>query len=205
MYCKWSHHCIASIYRNYDCDMCVFVFARFCFYYICYVFLLCMFLLHLCFCTLCFAALPPLVLVLTVSCVLCELWVVCRCICWILFLLFFLYICVFLYFAPYTVFCGAPSFGNCIDRQGSCDMCLCICMILFLYICNVFYHVCVCVFLCLRFCTLYFAALPPLVIVLTGKAAPVGLVICVILTKFSPNQGKRPDNWMTGNSRSSLN
>ena len=55
-----------------------------------------------------------------------------------------------------------------------------------------FWYICVLLHLC--FCTLCFAALPPLVIVLTGKAAPVGLVICVILTKFSPNQGKRPDN-----------
>ena len=60
---------------------------------------------------------------------------------------------------------------------------------------NIFVFVFVFVlFLCLCFCTLCFVALPPLVIVLTGKAAPVGLVICVILTKFSPNQGKRPDN-----------
>ena len=61
-----------------------------------------------------------------------------------------IYFCINLYFGAsvflYIVFCGAPSFGNCIDRQGSCDMCLCICMILFSYICNVFYHVCVCVF-----------------------------------------------------------
>ena len=55
-----------------------------------------------------------------------------------------------------------------------------------------FYHVCV--FFVSAFLYTVFSALPPLVIVLTGKAAPVGLVICVILTKFSPNQGKRPDN-----------
>ena len=121
---------------------------------------------------------------------------------------------IFVMFFYYVCFYCICVFVHCVLRRSllwylywqwvvccvSCELCV----VVFVGFCF-YYFFCTFVFFCILPPTLCFAAFPPLVIVLTGKAAPVGLVICVILTKFSPNQGKRPDNWMTGNSRSSLN
>ena len=105
--------------RQGSCDFCVPVCVWFCFDYI--------FFVHLCFIAsvflfIVFAALPPLVIVLTgkalVICVFVFAWF-----CFHIFVMFFtMFVFVFVFFCVCVfVHCifGAPSFGNCIDRQGS--------------------------------------------------------------------------------------